>query len=338
MVPMAWVKLSKNDYLIALSSFVGIIGGLVLASISICFIPVIWSSLVGFNGYLGILESIQVILVLILGSFILSVICIRYFDSHIITEEDAALSGKIIGLIVGCVTFLLILIVPQSTTWYIPYTVGGPVLEYILVIACISIIETKMARRSFQIQRDKDASGKKRAGKFSKYVFIVSIFSVFLITLLLPYFSYIGIWSGIVDEAYKPFCQCSLPAGRISIERINNTDISIIQSCNLAPVYLDTPEYPFKIFINGKEVSNRSVIQSQGLADNINPPDGLINHQGSFVNLSGVDFTGNNTQEEQMVIVEEFYHKQTKICYNGTIPLGISPISVYVFPGRQQYI
>ena len=318
---MALMKeISQNKRIITISGAVGTIGGLIIVWISLFFIPEVWSPLVAFNGYLGIVEYVQVFLLLFLGSFILSMICFHFFDSLVITEREADLVGGIVGLVVGCLTALSIVILyPLTVDHFFLAMLIHQFIVSVLVIIILSFIQWITVKYYFYFQQSKDLAVKVKYGILIKKYFTRCVFCVFLIILLIPLFSYIGVWTGIIGEFPLSSC-CELPVVGISVDRINSTDISIIQFCNSAPVYLDTPEYPFHIFIAGKEVSNISAIQSQELADSISPPNGLINHRGSFINLTGADFIGNNTQGEQLVIVEEFYHSPTKIWYNGSIP------------------
>jgi hypothetical protein len=64
---------------------------------------------------------------------------------------------------------------------------------------------------------------------------------------------------------------------------------------------------PLQIFVDDRDFSNQSLIQEQGLADTINPPEGILTYiDGSSVTLSGPELEGNRSSGIHLYVVSYF--------------------------------
>ena len=105
----------------------------------------------------------------------------------------------------------------------------------------------------------------------------------------------------------------------VAVERINDHEISIVRTTDAGSPDWSTSRYPYHIQVNGYDVSDMEAIHRQGLPDTVNPPEGLRNEKGSFVNLTGPDFTQNGSGGVHLVIVEDFYHKPSYTVFDTSV-------------------
>jgi hypothetical protein len=327
---------SATQKLIVLSGILGVLGGLIGSFLVLFFIPkfwnLLWGPLTSFNVDLEIIGFIQVSLLVIFFFFIFSIICIHILNRLITTENDADLVGLIIGAIVSYSLFSTYIyqlmmknilnfppkLDPGNLHLFID-TFSHHLPEFILVVCIFTLIQMILAKTFFRFSSTENFGSEDRIKKLLKMHPIFCLFCVFLIFISLTFFSYTAIRFGIINE--NPDTCCLSTIG-IRVDRVNGNEISITQFAGSVPVYLDTPEYPFHIIVNGKEVSNMELIRQQELSDMINPPEGLVNHRGSRVNLTGPDFIENNETPINLIISEDFYNKPLRTWYNGTITFG----------------
>jgi hypothetical protein len=105
----------------------------------------------------------------------------------------------------------------------------------------------------------------------------------------------------------------------VAVERIHDNEISIVRTTDAGSPDWSTSRYPYHIQVNGYDVSDMEAIRSQGLHDTVNPPDGLLNEKGSFVNLTGPDFIQNASGRVHLTIVEDFYHKSSMTVFDTNV-------------------
>ena len=105
----------------------------------------------------------------------------------------------------------------------------------------------------------------------------------------------------------------------VAVERINDHEISIVRTTDAGSPDWSTSRYPYHIQVNGYDVSDMEAVRRQGLPDTVNPPEGLLNEKGSFVNLTGPDFTQNGSGGVHLVIVEDFYHKSSYTLFDTSV-------------------
>lgn len=92
-------------------------------------------------------------------------------------------------------------------------------------------------------------------------------------------------------QRYSYSC-CGLE-GLLYIQRTGTDSITITQTSGGAYISWaprDTNLY-YDIYVNGKEMSNLSIIRAQGLPDTINPSEGLFYGKGMSVTLKGPDIS-----------------------------------------------
>lgn len=105
----------------------------------------------------------------------------------------------------------------------------------------------------------------------------------------------------------------------VAVERIHDNEISIVRTTDAGSPDWSTSRYPYHIQVNGYDVSSMEAIRSRGLPDTINPPEGLLNEKGSFVNLTGPDFMQNGSGGVHLVIVEDFDHKSSMTVFDTNV-------------------
>jgi hypothetical protein len=105
----------------------------------------------------------------------------------------------------------------------------------------------------------------------------------------------------------------------VAVERVHDNEISITRTTGSGSPDWSTSRYPYHIQVNGYDVSDMEAIRSRGLADTVDPPEGLRNEKGAFVNLTGPDFTGNGSEGVHLVIVEDFDHKPSYTVFDTSV-------------------
>ena len=117
----------------------------------------------------------------------------------------------------------------------------------------------------------------------------------------------------------KPCACIEIRFDGVAVERIHDNEISIVRTTDAGSPDWSTSRYPYHIQVNGYDVSDMEAIRSRGLADTVNPPEGLLNEKGATVNLTGPDFTGNGSGGVHLVIVEDFDHKPSYTLFDTEI-------------------
>jgi hypothetical protein len=105
----------------------------------------------------------------------------------------------------------------------------------------------------------------------------------------------------------------------VAVERIHDNEISIVRTTDAGSPDWSTSRYPYHIRVNGNDVSDMEAIRRQGLADTVNPPEGLLNEKGSFVNLTGPDFVQNASGGVHLTIVEDFDRKPSMTVFDTNV-------------------
>jgi hypothetical protein len=105
----------------------------------------------------------------------------------------------------------------------------------------------------------------------------------------------------------------------VAVERVHDNEISLVRTTDSGSPDWSTSRYPYHIQVNGYDVSDMETIRRQGLRDTVNPPEGLRNENGSYVNLTGPDFTQNGSGGVHLVIVEDFDHKPSYTVFDTTV-------------------
>lgn len=105
----------------------------------------------------------------------------------------------------------------------------------------------------------------------------------------------------------------------VAVERIHDNEISIVRTTDSGSPDWSTSRYPYQIQVNGYDVSSMEAIRSRGLPDTINPPEGLLNEKGAYVNLTGPDFVQNVSGGVRLTIVEDFYNQSSYTVFDTNV-------------------
>jgi hypothetical protein len=105
----------------------------------------------------------------------------------------------------------------------------------------------------------------------------------------------------------------------VAVERVHDHEISIVRTTDAGSADWSTSRYPYHIQVNGYDVSDMDAVRSRGLADTVDPPEGLLNEKGASVNLTGPDFTRNDSEGVHLVIVEDFDHKTSYTVFDTSV-------------------
>ena len=105
----------------------------------------------------------------------------------------------------------------------------------------------------------------------------------------------------------------------VAVERVHDNEISITRTTDSGSADWSTSRYPYHIQVNGYDVSDMEAVRSRGLADTVDPPEGLLNERGAYINLTGPDFTQNGSGGVHLVIVEDFDHKPSYTVFDTTV-------------------
>jgi len=305
----------------------GCFGGLCFTAV--CFyIENVYASILYSSCYFRIILLVYeqwIFGTLIILSLILGMIAADLFHSSKKTNLDPVLTGLLSGIITAVVGYVLVYLYPEEGfRWFWPNTpldvlfvhVGGsmPVM-YFIVLVLPQVLGA-------WYQGSRRMSGSDKSDTTPTRVFTVMrsrhwILLVVLLGLLLVIpmvFSVLPVDDTRIpcvngDRCVPGDCGRTPSPDNVSVTRTSPDSIRIgvktYSSCGTSNT--------FKIFLNGKDISNQGLITKSGLSVTITPKDGLGTQDGSSVILQGKD-----------VVVNETF--PTHIRVNGTPPDMNTPL------------
>ena len=293
----------------------GIIGGILIASLLILFIPFItesmWSNILLYNWSVRWIPFSEGIILGILILFVLSILSSHIIRSEITSVEIAAKYGTCCGIITGLTSTSLLIVSLLQTKGFI-YQLFY--IETAIPIICGAIIVQVFGAYIPYITNSGTRNGQKKPDHFLLNDRILPIFSLIvliatgLIIIVSPTIVLLGIQSGDIDRS--PCCATLFEI--IKFDRIDNNSIQIQMEANPENYLEWAPKPVFHISVNSNDLSNMNSIQEYGLPDVIYPPEGLIYSNHSSVILKGPTVS-NITQPIHVIITEKFSKRTSRI-------------------------
>jgi hypothetical protein len=265
----------------------------------------------------------QKLFVFLAGNILLGHILIQLLGVEIRDKNEALLTGTLSGMVTGLVISSLVFIeyskIPADTFTY--FKGMFPLLCFLMILTSVIIQVAIMNYWFKRFRRDSTGVSTTKNKITLRIMLFFSIIIIIFIIVLPPGFAYAGIQSGMIERAPDDLAITDM----VLVERQTSDSIKATQWSQTFHVTEQYPWLParkiplkqplFQIFVNGKDVSNFSVISENRYPDEIHPPDGLIYGYGSNVTLSGPDFALNKTNPNQIRIVESFQDGRSGIIY-----------------------
>jgi hypothetical protein len=213
---------------------------------------------------------------------------------------------------------------PFHLKFYVSFLSSYEIVPFLIIMILFSIIIhtlgailfSKVTSESerYPVEKKQVDSRSRKQSKAFLVFFCLGI----IILLIFPGMSYAGIMAGIIEHPYQ--CELCLQIDAVSVERSGTDSLGItLQTEDPSTDWIPLEKRPvFTIFINGRDVSNATIIQKQGLAMSITPHDGLQYKKGSHVVIEGSDFFNNNSSPE-VKIIEIFSPDHTTLIYDKKI-------------------
>lgn len=272
---------------------VGIVGGIVTTLLWMLatrwiyqtYLPILYSP----NFYFNTLPQKQIFLIFLLGSLCIGFGIVRILISEIKKIRDALLVGFISGTLSGFAivgsTLIYKIIVYNNFV-----TIPAPLLDYFVHISPTIVLSILFqiigAICGYLWYREKGPSIISK-NDVPLYEILVRPVSIALILMLLFI---------ILPPEFSPLIQdrqlykCKMFQEKLEVERLDNDTLKITQlSANSPEDCLSDKSYTMKLTLNGKDVSDLTIIRKQNLAVTIDPQEGLEYANGSTVVLKGPD-------------------------------------------------
>jgi len=271
----------------------------------------LWNKFFLYNHYLNVINIFQRDFLLFGGSIVVGYFAIQNLGSEIKTHSDAINVAIISGLTTGFLYSLITIAYPYITIFHLiaRNVIVDVFIQLLITIIIIILFQLIGAFLNLKWNEKRKLTQLSQQNKNITIRFLLKILLLFLTILILPIIIvYVGIWAGIID--WRP--GCDLLSDQISIERINENTVKITQNTQSDCFSLiqnsrwfPQQKSPFwNLIVNGKNMSNISIIKEQGLPDIIDPPYGLVYQEGSVVSLNGPDIFANRTHFSSFKIIE----------------------------------
>lgn len=290
----------KYVVFIGRSLLVGLGSGFFLLIIS-CAWSLIWEGLTIFNWNLSGIMEIQWMALLLLVLVLNGVLSAKCNVSRIKTEIDAGVAGFFAGVGTSAVFLLLPLytstLMPLNLSYWDTHALFSRslvlmiivVLQFIALSAIGALLHFYSETKKMKFTVTKKISGSEK--KQIPTVIIILALLLCITALLPPAVVIFEIKSGFIERI--PVC-CYVP--QVSVERLGEESIIVKNLEDAGPDlgWLVDNYFPFKILINGRDVSDSDAIRHSGLSVTIDPPDGLGYKKGSLIVLTGNDLRLDN--------------------------------------------
>ena len=285
---------------------IGVLGALGITTLYFIIVPMVlrpqWTLVGTYNLDMQSIPTIEGIILFLVWSVSIAALCIRLIGPGIKNPEEAHRTGEICGFVTSILTTIIFLM--EGYFYSNPTSISILGIFFCILLIVISVyLQANAAKYQFlcdqadsQQQRDKNFSHPSKEG-FLKRSFIVFIILIIFFVEVSPMIAYYGIQAGLVDRQVHGYMQ-----NPVDVERLDTDSIKITPYIN-QDYYIDWGPIPYYlIFIDGKDFSSLKTIQSLGLSDTIDPPEGLfysnatcpvIEHycKGSSVIIKGPDIS-----------------------------------------------
>lgn len=267
---------------------VGILGGMIIFLL-ITGLTEVWKFPISFKASLGAFFAFQIIIIFPIILLVLGGLIARSLGPLSQNPKDVIIAGALSGLVTAFSITLFIGIrnfffsgIPDTITF-----IGHLTLAFI----CSIILQATGAFFWFRWnQRNTTNSGERNTFWSGKKSIILSI--IFIIVILIPLivlppsWAYDSIQSGSIEREWWYVKWDRIVANQTASDTLLLT--LYLQEDPLIDHYWKKPYCV--ITLDGKEITNQSIMRYQGIADTIDPPEGLSFSQHSSVVLKGPDF------------------------------------------------
>lgn len=308
---------------------IGFLGGLIMIGIPLVVMhflqDLFWKPACQYNKlFCGNFDVVQIFVITVIGSLYIAIIIFRCFGQRIRMINEAIKAGMLSGVSTGFILFVLFLIF-QSTLpihWEMEW---GIIVILSTLCQIIGIISLLISENHSIIPHENTSL--RPSNTFIICSFIVVILVFFLIIILPILNPYADFRLGVIPYSPPEKC-CGEKPDILTINRLGVDSVSITQQSQFQ-IVKDFRNYPwmpsvvispsYRYFVDGKELTNMSIIQRQELEDIVDPADGLTYHYGSKVVIVGPDLVVNETQLCRVLVVEMCYGEEPVIVIDQVV-------------------
>ena len=302
-------KVKKPDSgllkIVLIPIIIGIIGSLMTIFGPLFIIDVIlrefWGPVLQYNSSFFMFSPWdQKLYVFLAGNILIGLLLIRFMGRHVRDRNEATLQGMLTGSITGLTVSGRVFIdysKEMQSGFYTAFSSEFPKLCFLMILTSI-FIQAIILRFWFNHSREDPSPSKASlmgisVGKISLIVILVIV----SILVLPPVYAYYQIQTGTVKIGPNPFPG---KADWIIPTRLSRSSISIIQEQAsyrpLGPlpswlpqrVSVSKPPF-FQILVDGRDMSNQSVVSQNAYYVTIDPPEGLVYRFDSEMRITGPD-------------------------------------------------
>jgi hypothetical protein len=280
-----------------------------------------------FSEYVtGNLFGLQLLAFSIIGFIIFGTLSVRILKAEIADDSDYLYRGFFTGFITGVtVSFCFYGNKPEPGSLLLTLLIASFSLLLGGTGAYIQYRRDQRKATSFQDLQNSPARFSRDTSPLAVLVILVG-----LVVIVPPVIAYTGIWTGIFEKSQLTLYRYCNDYEGITVNRISYDSFEIIQpnKCmwNITAMnnehpyrywfpHANDPKPPYnvtiEIFTDGKEVTNKSIMQYQGLQDTIDPEQGLNDPQFFRTVLKGPDFIAETTDHRHIEIYSLYYGKRS---------------------------
>lgn len=311
----------------------GLIAGLLGAILNLSALIILWITwgVVSFveaesDIYSHDFSSVTYIHIFIIGLLIaaLSGAISAYIGSKYFNKKSEALaSGSITGFIMS--------VSPASPNFMIcysifasliqPYHSYGPLDNYFLMVFLSVVTYVPLAVLGAYMYtklyiKSKPAPTEEKNPRITKKLTFSKMITIVILLLLLASLIPQGIAAiGMNAGWFKLYKADRSYTIDLIAERLNDGSIIIKNNGGLDAGKLKK-DMPFIVKINGKDVTNNSVIKDNMITATIDPASGLGYENGSQVIINGADITNINTKQAYVIVIGNFGDDTRQIVLN----------------------
>jgi len=341
-----WFELKTNFF--AIPVLLGVVEGIFLFGLNLG-LQTLWDPFIQFNSVFKSVQLIQEIFLFCLIFLCFGYLAIQIKGSFIMnaTHEKkvhGALTGIIAGIVYVIVTDYYIATTeligfqyyqkylvpddPYFLKFYFSFLSSCEVVPFLLFVVIFSIIihaygamlqgyiSSSLNQIPFEPHRNDIKT--RILSNLPSVLFCGVIFLILISTGL----SYAAIMTGAIEHKYS--CELCIYRDMVSAEKtgIDSIAISLLTE-DPSTSWIPLDKRPvFTVFLNGKDVSNSTVVKKQGIAMTLDPPEGLIYQKGSRFILKGPEVF-NNTSYCNITVIEKFSATHSLVIFDANVLAGV---------------
>lgn len=321
-------QISEERQQILISVIIGLFGGFFTLGIPFLVKDTVWGRFWGpacqFNttlcqhGFIFPLFDISAC-ILIIGCLVISAILVCTQRSVMKNWKSAGKAGALAG---ASSAFVILILYTTSALFFPLFYIHQSFIMYWFITLILSIIIQAFFSCIFFVWLNWSSSREKETSHLPiSSGLIIKLLIVYLVVAILILTIPALVTNQEIQKGnirYSSYNCCGQGSDDINIVRLDSDSIALTQKTQNNGIRdyrnFGWKIYPYyRLYINGKEISNLSIIQHQGLPDTIDPPGGFEYGVGSKAVLSGPDFISNATSPNWLSIETVFDERNSSV-------------------------